>query len=170
MFAALHAGHRLQGRRLVVQLHAGQHVGDQVRGHRLGGRGLVDLGHVALGRGLGVDEGAVVRHQEHARGVVVEAADRLHLAPGELFRQQGQHARMVAWFTRAFEVGRLVQRDVDMLAIRPFFVEHGQDQAIGVESGFVAVDGLAVDGDVAVLDQRAAIFAGAESLRLQDTV
>jgi hypothetical protein len=101
---------------------------------------------------------------------VVEAAHRLHFAPAELFRQQGQHARVVAGFARAFEIGRLVQRNIDVLAIDPFFVEYGQHQAVGLDRGLVVVFNRAVDGDIAVLDQGAAVLAGAEALRLQDAV
>ena len=54
---------------------------DQRLGDRFLRRGLVNLGHVALGGGLRVDEGAVVGHQQHAGGVMVEPADRLHVAP-----------------------------------------------------------------------------------------
>ena len=50
---------------------------------------------------------------------MIETSYRLHIAPGELFRQQGQHAGVVAGFSGALKIGGLVQRDIDMLAISP---------------------------------------------------
>ena len=164
------AAERLEWRRFVVQFDARQQFIDQRLGDRFLRRGLVNLGHVALGGGLRVDEGAVVGHQQHAGGVMVEPADRLHVAPGKLLGQQGQHARMVARFARAFIVGRLVERDVDPLADDPFVAEHGQHQGVGVERGFVIGVRGAGDGHFAIFDQCATVFARAEALRLKDAV
>jgi hypothetical protein len=95
---------------------------------------------------------------------------RLDFAPAELLRQQGQHARMVARLARAFEVGRLVQRNIDVFANHPLFVEHGQYEAIGFDQGLVTALHFAGDGDVAVFDQGTAVLARAKALRLQHAV
>ena len=170
VLAALHAGHGRKRRRFVVQLHACQQLLHQLGRDRVGGRGLVNLGHVALGRGLRVDKRAVVGHQQHAGGVVVKPPYRLHLAPGELFGQQGQHARVVAGLARAFKVGRLVQRNVNVLAVLPFLAKDLQHQAIGLDGSLVAGLHFAIDGNIAVFNQRAAVFSRAEALRLEDAV
>jgi hypothetical protein len=49
-------------------------------------------------------------------------------------------------------------------------LEDGEHQAIGLDGGLVTGLDYGADGDLAVVDQRAAIFAGAETLRLQDAV
>ena len=87
VLAALDAGLRRQRRRLVVQLHAAQQLGHQFVGHRILRGGLVNFRNMALRRRLGMDKRAIVGHQQHAGGVVVEPAYRLHFAPGELLGQ-----------------------------------------------------------------------------------
>ena len=125
---------------------------------------------MTLGRRLRVDEGAIVRHQQQPGRIVIESSHRLQLAPAKLFRQDRQHARILARFARTFEIGRLVECDVEMLAVSPLFVKQRQHQPIGVECGLVVGHDYAIDRDLAVVDQAAAIFAGAETLRLQDPV
>src|SRR5690606_10001639 len=103
-----------------------------------------------------------------------EPADRLQFAPGELFRQQRQHTGMMAGLARTLEIGGLVQHDVDVLAVAPALVEDGELQAVGFERSLPVVDDLAavlaVNRYFAIRDQRAAVFASTESLRLQDAV
>ena len=56
----------------------------------------IDLGDVMFRRRLRVDERAIVRHQQQARGVMVESANRLYIAPGKLIGKDGQHPGMMA--------------------------------------------------------------------------
>ena len=123
------------GERAALVSADGQHVLDLARRDRIARGGLVDFRHVALGRGLCVDEGAVVGQQQYADGVMVEATDRLHVAPGKLLGQQGPHAEVVVGLAQAFDIGRLVQGDVAVLAVEPVVVEPGHQHKIaGVDA------------------------------------
>lgn len=117
-----------------------------------------------------MDERTVVRHQQQAGGVVIQMAYGLHAAVCELFRQQRQHAGMVAGLARAFVVGRFVQCEVEMLAVLPWLAVHAEFEGVRLESAARIFDDFAADGDFAIRDQPSAPFAGAEALRLQDAI
>src|SRR5713226_8454432 len=77
---------------------------------------------------------------------------------------------MVAGLARAFEASRLVQRDVQVLAIVPVLAVDREREAFGGERFVERGDDAAADADLAAADQGAARLARAETLRLQDPV
>ena len=101
---------------------------------------------------------------------MIETADRLHVAPDELFRQQRQYARMMAGLARAFIAGRLVQGDVDVGAVGPGLAEDLEFQPFGFKACRRIPDRFALHPHFAGADQVAAVIAGAEALALQDAV
>jgi len=164
------AGDRRQWSRLVVQLHAGQQLRYQFGRDRIMRGGFINLGDVPLGRRLLVDERTVIRHQQQAGGVVIEPPHRLHIAPRELFGQQGQDAGVVAGFSGTFEVGRLVQRDVHMFTVNPLIAEYPEHETAGFDSDPAISDGLSGDAHFTGGDQFTAPFSRTKALRLQDAV
>jgi hypothetical protein len=76
LFARGLAGCRSDWPRVVVQCHAGKQLLQLSGLDRARRAGLVDLGHVVLGRGEAVQQRAVVRKQQQARGVLVEPGPR----------------------------------------------------------------------------------------------
>ena len=153
-----------------MQFHAGQQLRDQFGRDRVMRCGDIDFWDVPPGRGLGVYERAVIRHQQQAGGVMIEPAHRLHIAPGELFRQQSQHAGMMTGFSGAFEAGGFVQRDIDMFAVSPLSPNIlNTSPAVSIGSPAVG-NGLSGDADFSVRDQLTAPLARTEPLRLQDAV
>ena len=101
---------------------------------------------------------------------MIETAYRLHVAPGELFRQQGEHAAVIAGPARAFVIGGLVQCDIQMLAVAVRLAENGKFEGVGFDAGLAIADSHAGDADVTLGDQFAAPLACAETLRLQGAV
>src|SRR5450759_261561 len=164
------ASHRHQWRRLIVQFHTGQQLRDQFGGDRIVCGGRIDFGNVPLGRRLGVYERPIIRHQQQAGGVVIETAHRLHITPGELFRQDSQHTRVVTGLSGAFKIGRLVQRDIYMPAVNPQLIEYPEHESAGLDSDTVIGNGLPRDAHFTSGNQFTAPLARAKALRLQDAV
>mmetsp|Transcript_70428 Transcript_70428/g.165812 ORF Transcript_70428/g.165812 Transcript_70428/m.165812 type:complete len:394 (-) Transcript_70428:1359-2540(-) len=130
--------------------------------------GLIDLGHMVLGRGELVDERPVICQQQQAGSVLIQPADGLHAPLAERCRQQAHHARMVLGFLRALVAGRLVQQDQGLVEAGPFLAADREAQARGLELGVGVIDRLAVHGDLVVPHQAGAQAPRAEALAEQD--
>ncbi|MNN43072.1 hypothetical protein D3C81_1572900 [compost metagenome] len=81
-----------------------------------------------------MDELAVVRQQQQARGVVIEPAHGLHFALAQRYRQQVVDALVVARPLRALIAGGLVEHQVGLGAGQPRLAVHGELQAIHLEA------------------------------------
>ena len=114
-------GARLGGnrRRLVVKLHASKQGRALRRIERVLDRRLIDLGHLLLRRGVGVDELTVVGKEQQPGGVGVESADRLYTARRQLRRQQAMHTGVMRRAQRALVIRRLVQHQIGARAVFP---------------------------------------------------
>jgi hypothetical protein len=176
MFIERAAGRGLDRLGIVLEHDAGQQLVDHLLGHRMLAGRQVDLGHMVARRGQAVDELAVVGQQQHAGGVLVEPAHRLHPAGrtrrprAQRRRQQGVDAGPGAGLLRAFMPGRLVQHQVGMLVVLPGLALDRELEALGLEiGGRVGAElGRITDRDMALLDQAAADASRAKALGIED--
>ena len=77
---------------------------------------------------------------------------------------------MVAGLARAFETGRFVQCDIDMLAVCPRLAEDCEFKVAGLDGGAAVPNDIAGDAHFPAGNQFAAPLARAKALRLQDTI
>ena len=117
-----------------------------------------------------MDERAVIGHQQQPRGVVIQTAYRLHIAQRELIRQDGQHAGVMTGFSGAFEIARLVQRDINLLTKNPGFIKNREFQSIRFNLRIRVGVRHPVDADIARNYQVTAPLARAKTLRMQDAI
>ena len=101
---------------------------------------------------------------------MIQTPHWLHIAPGTLFGQQGQDARVMTGFSGTLEIGRFIERDIDLVAHQPALAEQLQRQCLGGHGLSIIGDRHAIDADFTLFDQAAAPFAGTKSLRLQNAV
>ena len=157
--------------RLVAQHHASEQRADLLIAHRVLGGHVIDLGHLPLARAVGMDELAVVGQQQQAGGVLVEPADGLHAAQQQRPWQQRENARVKLRPVRAFVTRRLVQRQIDALAIAPAFAIDSENALRRVGDLVVRVVAtLAAERDAAGEHPRATLAPAAETLQLQQTI
>ena len=155
---------------LVDQVDAGQQTRDEGVGGGLGEFGPVDLGHVLLGGGQGVDEGAVVGEEEQTGGVHVQPADALHVAHHQRVGQQAVHAAVVLGLVGALEAGGLEQREVGLFPVDPGLAGDFIGETGCVDGGVRVVHDIATHAHLAEFDELAALAAAAEALSLEETV
>ena len=156
------------GRGVIVQHHAlEQLVAHGLRDGVLASD-LVHLGHVLLGRGQLVQQRAVVGQQQQARGVLVQAPDRLQATPTQGHGQQVVHARPGTRLERALVACRLVQHHQGLHVCHPRLPIDHQAQAVGWKRRLRVVHHLTLDLHQAVEDQAIAHAALAEALVKKD--
>lgn len=112
-----------------------------------------------------MDELTVVRHQQQAGRVFIQAAYGLHATRHQGARQQRVDARMEFRLVRTFEIGRLVQDDVGVLPVIPENVVDRELKPFGLEFRVRIVARSAIHAHPAGTDQRTAFRAAAETLR-----
>ena len=130
----------------------------------------VKFGHFMLGRGGAVVELAIVGDQQHAGGVGIEPADRLHVDVAHVVGKQAEHARVLLRFVRGFVVGRFVEQNIEIGQRH-----HGKRLAVDFERAdvgrldifFRAVVCAAVERHAIIFNQPQALLAAADALRLQ---
>ena len=132
--------------------------------------GAVELGRFVFGRGHAVVELAVVRNQQNAGGVGIQASDGLHVDVAHVVGKQAEHARIIARFVRSFVIGRFVQYDIKVRlgnGLNGFAVDVQGADFRRIDFAFAVVADFAVDGNAVVINQPLALFAAAQSLGLQ---
>ena len=113
---------------------------------------------------------AVVRNQQNAGGVGIQASDGLHVDVAHVVGKQAEHTRIIARFVRGFVIGRFVQYDIKIRlgnGLNGFAVDVQGADFRRIDFAFAVVADFAVDGNAVVINQPLALFAAAQSLGLQ---
>ena len=160
------SGDQLTG--FIDQLDPGAQRGQQFRRVGMLERYPVALWGLLFTRAPHMDELPVVRQQDQPGGVLVEPANGLYAALAQLGRQQVEYRGVVLGHPAALKAFGLVEHQVGLLVVGPFFVLHGEYQTGRIDLGIGVFDERTIDGDQAGADQQATVFATAEALGLKE--
>ena len=129
--------------------------------------GAVELGRFVFGRGHAVVELTVVRNQQNAGGVGIQASDGLHVDVAHVVGKQAEDAWILLRFVRSFVICRLMKQNVEIGHGDGgnFFAVNRQGVHLRrVDIVFGAIMDFAVDGNAVIVYQPLALLAAAEAL------
>ena len=158
--------HRSDRRRFIVQLHAGEQIGDTFRCQGMACADPIHLRNVALAGGQAVIQLAVVGQQQNSGRVGIKPADRLHATVAQRGGDQFEDRAMVLRLARTFVTCRFVQDQCGVGLKLPGFVSDGKVQTSSGKFGEGVGASFAIHCHQMVPDHGAAFLAGAEPLRL----